>query len=172
MKLQNKFFKSFFYSFFISIISCIFAVITLLGLFTNNYYDKKAYNFIRNLEKNYSKININSVNIILTSTIERVQAGLKKHILHYQKVAKQLLEKTEIPEVNDAYMKCALSFGGLKCFDDEEEIEKYGVWSLDEETTEYDLDSKEDVKKQLIAFSNIIENMNATLEMGKPNSYS
>ena len=112
MKLHDKFFKSFFYSFLISVITCTFAVITLLGLFTNNYYDKKAFNYIRNLEKNYSKINIQSANIIFTSTIEKIQASLNEHIIHYQKLANQLLEKTEIPEVNDTLMKCALSFPG------------------------------------------------------------
>ena len=172
MKLEDKFFKSFFYSFFASVIACTFVVTTFLGLFTNTYYDKKSYNYIRDLEKNYSKININSVNIILTSTIERVQASLNEHILHYQKLANKLLEETEIPEVNDTYMKCALTTSSMICFFEYEECDKYGLWSLDEETNEYNLDSKEDAKKQIIAFSNIIQNMNTTLEVGKPNSFS
>ena len=172
MKLEDKFFKSFFYSFFVSVIACTFVVTSFLGLFTNTYNDKKSYNYIRDLEKNYSKININSVNIILTSTIERVQASLNEHILHYQKLANKLLEETEIPEVNDTYMKCALTTSSMICFFEYEECDKYGFWSLDEETNEYNLDSKEDAKKQIIAFSNIIQNMNTTLEVGKPNSFS
>ena len=68
-------------------------------------------------------------------------------------------------------MKCASSVSSMVCFFEYEESDKYGLWALDEETNEYNLDSKEDVKKQLIALSNMIQNMNTTLEVEKPKSF-
>ena len=38
--------SSFFWSFFTSIITCTLVVTIILGIFTNNYYEKKAYNYI------------------------------------------------------------------------------------------------------------------------------
>ena len=58
-----------------------------------------------------------------------------------------VLDETDIPEVNDTYIKCALSISNMICFFEYEESDKYGLWALDEETNEYNLDSKEDVKK-------------------------
>ena len=171
MKLEDKFFKSFFYPFILCTILCTLVVTLFLIFFTNNNYDRRALDRIINIEKKYSKININSVSILLTTTIQKIQAGLNENIILYQRYANKLLDSTETPAVNDTYMKCALTTSFMICFFEYEETYKYALWSLDEETTEYDLDSKEDTKKQLSAFSNLIPIMNSSLEAAKPNSY-
>ena len=155
MKLEDKFFKSFFYPFIISTILSTLVVTLFLLFFTNNYYDRKSLEQIINSEKKYSKININSVSVLLTTTIQKIQAGLNENIILYQRLAHKILDTIETPEVNDTYMKCALTTSFMICFFELEETYKYALWSLDEVTTEYDLDSKEDAKKQLYVFSNL-----------------
>ena len=49
---------------------------------------------------------------------------------------------------------------------------KSAFWLLDNVTTENDLDEKQDVKQQLISLSNIIQNMDVTLETTKPSAYA
>ena len=43
-------------------------------------------------------------------------------------------------------MKCALSISNMICFFEYEVSDKYSFWSLDEETNEYNLDSKKMLK--------------------------
>ena len=81
MKLEDKFFYSFFYPFLISIFLSSAIVTIFLGIFTNSYNDKRTTSNIWDLEYKISKININSLNEILTSRLLKVQAGLNEHIL-------------------------------------------------------------------------------------------
>ena len=75
MKLEDKFFKSFFYPFILCTILSTLVVTLFLLFFTNNNYNKRALDRIINIEKKYSKININSVSVLLTTTIQKIQAG-------------------------------------------------------------------------------------------------
>ena len=76
MKLEEKFFNSFFYTFLISIILSILIVTIFVGLFINNFYSKKTFYDIIKLEKQYSKININSANALLTTAFQNMQVSL------------------------------------------------------------------------------------------------
>ena len=91
MKLEEKFFKSFFYPFLICSILSTLIVTTFLGLFTNTNYDKRTNSNIINLETKYSKINIKSVNTILTTILLKIQASLNEQILYYQRIAKKVI---------------------------------------------------------------------------------
>ena len=68
MKLEYLFFKSFFFSFLISIFLSTLVVIIFLRIFTNNNYDKITSENIFNLKRKNSKINLNSVKVLLTSS--------------------------------------------------------------------------------------------------------
>jgi len=171
MKLEDKFFKSFFFLFFAGIFINTLVVVVFLGVFTNNFFNKRVINDIINIKKKYSKTNINSVNVLLATTIQKVQAGLNENILMYQRLSNKLLEKNETLELKDSNMKCALTISFYACFFEYDDTSNYAIWVLDEQTTEDNLNSREDAKKQLIAFSNIIPNMKASLEATKPNSH-
>ena len=171
MKLEDKFFKSFFFLFFAGIFINTLVVVVFLGVFTNNFFNKRVINDIINIKKKYSKTNINSVNVLLATTIQKVQAGLNENILMYQRLSNKLLEKNETLELKDSNMKCALNISFYACFFEYDDTSNYAIWVLDEQTTEDNLNSREDAKKQLIAFSNIIPNMKASLEATKPNSH-
>ena len=172
MKLENKFFTAFFYPFLICIILSSIVIIIILLVFTDNNLDNRTKKNIINLEKNYSKLIVNSAASILTMKFQKFQASLNELILLYQKQANELLQSNENKELNDTFLKCALTLDYNFCDDHQDEATKSAFWLLDNETTEFNLDEKKDVKQQLIAFSNIIQNMDATLETTKPSSYA
>ena len=169
MKLEIKFFTAFFYQFLICIFLSSLVVIIILITFTDNKLDKRTRENIINLQKNYSKIIINTANIILTTKLLKFQSGLNELILYYLKSAKELLQSNKNYELNDTFLKSVLSLDFYFCDYNLDEASKSAFWLLDDETTEYELDEKIDVKQQLIAFSNIIQNIDTNLETTKPN---
>ena len=66
-------------------------ILILLGLFTNNYYDKSTSQNIINFRKKYSKIIINSANILITNKFLKFQIGLNEIVIYYQRMANKLL---------------------------------------------------------------------------------
>ena len=171
MKLEDQFFQSFFYPFFISIILCTLVVTLFLGLFINNNHDKRTFQNIINSEKKYSLLALKSANILLTTTIEKIQASLNEQILSYQMEGNKLLQLNEIPELNNTFLKCALTLDLFHCFTNIEETYNTAIWLLDNETTEYNIGSKKEAKLQLITYSHLIHNIDSCLEATKPNAY-
>ena len=156
MKLEEKFLNAFFYPFLICFILSILIVTVLLGFFINNNAEKTNENII-NLEKNYSKMIINQINIFISTKFQLYQNSLNEIILMYQKMANEVLNSNQNLELNSAFLKCLLPIDYDFC--DEEEVEYMAYWLLDNVTTEENLDDKIDVKQQLIAYSNLISNI-------------
>ena len=172
MKLEDKFFKVFFYPFLAGVLLSTIVVTIFLRNLTNNSYDKRTSNNIINLEKNYSKVNINSINTLLTTSILKLQIGLNELILFYQRIANKVINSNETYELNHTFFKCALDFDEFYCLNHSNETDYTAYWLLDNETKDDDLNdiSKKDVKNQLIAFSYIIPNIDTILEATKPNA--
>ena len=78
MKLENKFFNSFFYPFLISVILSTLIVAIFLGIFIHAFYNKKTIENILALEAKFSKVNIKSVNVILTTILQKNQASINE----------------------------------------------------------------------------------------------
>ena len=164
MKLEKKFFNSFFYTFLIGILLDMIIDTILIYKFTNNYYDKRTAQKIIDLEKKYAKININSVNTLLTTTLLKVQASLNELVLFYQKLANKTNEITNHTisefllnplEVDEDYLK-----------NNSENLKYKAFWFIDGNTMPNNISNY--VKSQLIVFSNIIQNVYATIESAKP----
>ena len=173
MKLEEKFFNSFFYTFLISIILSILIVTIFVGLFIINFYSKKTFYDIIKLEKQYSKININSANALLTTAFQKMQASLNEQILSYQRAANNILKSKQNLELNSTYLKSILSMDLFYCFydDDTGESNNTALWILDNVTTEENLDLKKEAKNQLIAFTKILPNLDSNLRATLPNIY-
>ena len=174
MELGKIFFKAFFYPFLVGVCLSTLVVTLFLGLFINHNLDKRTSNNIINLEKKFSKININNVNILLTTSLLKFQAGLNEQILFYQKTAKDLLNSEKEHEIKTDHLKCT-----LKIIDEQfceihlNETPYISVWLYDEVTTAENFDdSKKEVKQQLIAYSNLIPNIDSSFEANKPNVIS
>ena len=175
MKLEDKFFTAFFYPFLIAIFLSALIITLFISLFTNNNFDKITSQYILDLENKYSKRNINTVNVLVTSSLLKIQSSLNEQILFYQKTANKILNSTQPYELNNNNLICALDIDEDFCENNLEETATLAVWLLDSDTNEENLDlddSKNDVKLQLIAYTNIIENIAASFEATKPNALS
>ena len=159
MKLENQFFQFFFKPFIIGVIFSSIIVIVCSVIFTGDYLEQITGNNIIGLGKNYSKINIDAVNKIISSNLLKMQLGLNELILYYLNIARQL--KTNNPNTNrnidDNYLKCVLDF--------DENINKTNIntsymayWFLDLETNLSKLKPNSFEENQLITLSNMIPN--------------
>ena len=172
MKLEEKFFCAFFYPFLVAIVLSTLIITIFLGLFTSDNFFERTYNNIINLEKKNAKININSVQHILTTSIQKVQASINEQISFYQTMANKLLESGKNYELDTSFLKSSINIEEDYCSDYEEESAYTAIWLLDKETTEDNLDddSKIYVKQQLIAYSKIIQNLDACFKTTKPDT--
>mgnify|MGYP006873018115 CR=1 FL=1 len=162
MKLENIFFRSFFYPFLISVLMSMISVTYFLVKFTDNYIDKRTGKNVVDLEKKYAKININSVNKILTTLLLKIQMSLNEQILYYQKLGNRIKDLTN-HKVND-YLKCLLDIDDEFLIKNREKLKYIGFWFIDNNITTETLQDDSFAKLQLIVFSNIIQNVYATLE--------
>ena len=173
MKLEDIFFKSFFFPFLIGVFLSTLIVTILLGFFTNDSYDTRTIQKIIDLEKKNSELNIKSANIKVTSKILKYQLSLNQLIVHYQKIANDLLIDENSHQFQTDYLLSALSVDYTLCFWYTNYTEHLAVWILDSySTNEYVEYTNIYAKKELTAFSNIIENLDAIYQISKDETFS
>ena len=163
MKLENQFFHSFFYPFLIGVLLSATTIIVSSRIFTNNYIDRITGINLLELGKEYSKININSINELINSILLKVQISLNEIILHYQHTAN--LIKSQSLNMNryidDNYLIGVLDLN--ETFDENNENTYYmAYWHLDSETNLAKLKPNSFEKNQLITISNIMKNIFST----------
>ena len=161
MKLENKFFNSFFYPFLIGVFLSMIIVTVFLSIFTNNYLDKKTGENIVDLEKKYAKVNINSVNALLTTTLLKVQASINEQILFYQKLANKVNNISNY--TINSFLKCAVDIENC----DKNQFKYMAFWFKDNNTREENFTNEDPEKLQLIVYSNILQNVYSTLAATK-----
>ena len=99
MKLEYQLFHSFIIPFITGIILCAAMVISSSIYFTNKYTDRTTRNNIIEIEKKNSKININSVDLLITTHLLKIQSALNELILYYQNLANELINQNISTEV-------------------------------------------------------------------------
>ena len=161
MKLEDQFFHFFFYPFLLGVIFSTIIILICSIIFSNNYIDKITGNNLIELGKEYSKININSVNDLISTSLLKIQLGLNELILLYQKLANQLRSNDHNNlniTINDNFLKCVLDFDESI---NEENKETYNMayWLLDLETNLSNLKKNSFEEKQLIILSNMMRNI-------------
>ena len=109
MKLESQFITSFFYPFIIGVILSATIVIISSLIFTNNYIDKGTGKNIIEFEKEFSKINLNSINVIISTQLLKVQSILNELITYYINFANKIKFNetmiTNINEINEEFFK-------------------------------------------------------------------
>ena len=165
-KLEDIFFKYFFISFLISVLLSTLVSTVFLTIFTNNYYDIRTLQNIINLEKQTSKMNINSANDMVTSYITKLQINLNELILEYEKIANDLIQDENSHILLTDYFVSAVSVDEEFCDNFYYESEYMGTWLYDQYTTNDNLDdSIKDVKLELTALSHILQNLDTIMEI-------
>ena len=164
MKLENKFFNSFFYPFLIGIFLSTLIVTIFLGIFTNSYYDKRTIENILNLEEKFSKINIKSVNVILTTILQKNQASMNEQILLYQRIANKTINiNIEDLIFNEDNLKCVFDLTDEYLEENKEILDYLSFWFIDDKIRNFDNIPDIRTKKQIISFSNMMPNLFSTL---------
>ena len=162
MKLEDKFFNSFFYPFLVGVLLSMVTVTTFLSIFASNYLDKRTGKNIVDLEKKFAKININSVNSLLSTTLLKVQASINEQLLFYLKLANKVGNINNY-EINQ-YLVNAIKAETIT----KEQMEYSAFWFIDNDITEFDnLNNSDPIKLQLIVYSNILQNVYSTLAATK-----
>ena len=172
MKLEDKLFNSFFYPFLVSIFLCGLAVTGFIAICTNNHIDLKTYTNLINLEKKYSKINIDSANALITTTLLKLQASLNELILFYQNIANKILLSEKNYTFKSNYIKCILNLPDDYCNMDENKLNHMGIWLIDEIINDNNINEGNNniAKNQLIALDLLIPNLDSALEATKTNT--
>ena len=125
MKLEDQFFHSFFYPFVVGVTLSAAMVIISSIIFTNNYLDLKTADNIVQLEKDYSKVKLNSINIILSTYLLKIQAGLNEIINSYIILANQIKSNEALKSkvINNKFFINAMDISEL-LNDDKNETKK------------------------------------------------
>ena len=163
MKLDRKLFNSFFYPFLVGVLLSTIIVTIFLGIFANSYYDKKMTQRIIDLESNYAKINLNSVNIHVSVILLKIQASLNEQILFYQKMANKTknIDITKLKYNNDK-LKLVYDYDEIYLKNNEKNLEYMGFWYIDDTIEKYEDIKDNRAKKQIISFSKIMPNLYST----------
>ena len=81
MRLEDKFFNTFFYLFLVVISLSLILVSVILFYYSNNYLDEQTSHDIFEMELKYAKSNINSMNVLLSNLVLKMQIVLKEELI-------------------------------------------------------------------------------------------
>ena len=164
MELSEQFYHSFFYTFLVGVVLSFLAIAIFSIIFTNTYIDKKTGDNILELEKQFAKVNLNSMNIIITSSITKIQQSLNELISSYIKAA-NIVKNNENIHINLTYnnfFKGLLSLTPSFLEENKHLMEYIAYWVIDEFTDETNVKPNSTEEKQLYSFSSIIQNIYST----------
>jgi transcription-repair coupling factor (superfamily II helicase) len=164
MELSEQFYHSFFYTFLVGVVLSFLAIAIFSIIFTNTYIDKKTGDNILELEKQFAKVNLNSMNIIITSSITKIQQSLNELISSYIKAANIVKnnENIHINLTNNNFFKGLLSLTPSFLEENKHLMEYIAYWVIDEFTDETNVKLNSTEEKQLYSFSSIIQNIYST----------
>ena len=162
MKLERHFFNAFFYPFLFGILSSIIIVFSILFYYSTDYLDKRTDKDISDIEKKYAIININSVNILLSSVLLKVQVGLQEQITLYEDIASNLNDKKKMENKINNYVK-NLQYILNNNLINMEHIDYLSFWFLDKKTLDLD-DTQPDIVnsdlyQQIATFSKLTQSL-------------
>ena len=168
MKLESQLLSSFFFPFIIGIILSAITVIICSLIFTNNYIDKGTGKNIIEFEKQFAKINLNSVNVIISTQLLKVQSVFNELITYYKKISNEIkYNKTminNINEINEEFFKSLVdiyhNYGILE--EKKEDLKSMGMWFIDGEKNLSKIENNSLLKKQLKVFANMLPNIFST----------
>lgn len=130
MKLENKFYNAFFYPFLAGITLSIIIVAIILTYYSNNYIDKKSAEDLFKIEKKYAKTNINSVNVLISNVLLKVQIGLKEQLTLYEDIASKITDYSKSSIGKNVYNSFNLENELIETDDD-----YTSIWFVDKNLT-------------------------------------
>jgi hypothetical protein len=107
----------------------------------------------------------------LTTKFLKIQSSLNELIHFYQSTAKKLLTSKKNHKLDTTYLKCVLDVDDDYCDKNWDDVANIAYWLVDKETNEDSLANNRQLNLQLIAYSNIIQNLDAIHETTYPVTY-
>ena len=164
MKFEDQFFHSFFYPFIAGVILSAAMVLLSSIIFTNNYIDKGTGDNLIDLEKKYSKVNLYSVNIIISTQLLKIQAGLNEMINYYRNLATAIKQNISLVykiDDKDFISSVDLFHNNSYIEENKERLGYKGFWFLDSEKnlTKIKEENNTEILGQLKAFSSMLPNL-------------
>ena len=161
MKLENKFLSDFFYPFLIGIILSIITVAFIIYYYSNDYLDKATAEDIYTLEKKYATININSINVLLSNALLKIQVGLHEQMTFYENLAAQIKSDTERLQssiTRDLKNAMDLLYNPSVIDQGRGEI-YYSLWFVNRNITENNISKKGNLYQQLSVYSQLTQSL-------------
>ena len=170
--MESLFFKYFFFTFLIGIFISALIIVLLIGIFTNNYYDKTFIYDIIKLEKKYAEEKIKSANIKVNSLLLKYQVNINELIFIYQKIANYVIDDDNLFFLEGRNLISAVDVEDSHC-SSSKYANTHAVWVYDEFSTNSNIGAFNQVaEQQLIAFDHFIENLDAIYQISRPETYS
>ena len=101
MRLEDKFFNTFFYLFLVAILASIIIVIGTLIHFSGDFIDEGTASEVISIEKKYAKANINSMNILLSNLLLKLQVDIQQLVTLYQNIAMGISKSVDTLKFDD-----------------------------------------------------------------------
>ena len=161
MKLADKFFHSFFYPFLIAIIFSIVIIFVILFYYSIDYLDRRSAQDVYKIEKKYSTININSINILLLNVLLKVQVGLQEQITFFKDIASKLTKETKLENKINENVKNA-KYLIDNDMNNSENLDYLSLWFLDKNKTFFN-DTEEEILTNLYQQVAIFSQMTQSL---------
>jgi len=159
MKLENKFLSAFFYPFLIGIILSIIIVAFIIYYYSNGYLGKKTAEDIYTLEKKYATININSINVLLSNALLKVQVGLHEQLTFYENIASQIdSENMRLQNSINSDVRSVIELLDNPILNPAREY-YYSIWFVDKNLTENKLVKKDNLYQQLAVYSQLTQSL-------------
>jgi hypothetical protein len=159
MKLENKFISAFFCPFLIGIFLSIIIVAFIIYYYSNDYLDKKSAEDIYSLEKKYATININSINVLLSNVLLKVQVGLYEELTFYENIASKIdSDNARLQNTINTDVKNAMEYLDKPNLNPAREY-YYSLWFVDKDLTESKLVKKDNLYQQIAVYSQLSQSL-------------
>ena len=165
MRLEDKFFNSFFYLFLFAITFSMIIVVTILFNYSENYIDNRTAKDVIHIEKKYANSNINSMNVLLSNMILKLQVALKEALTLYINLSNESSLFRDDLDYNYTNVYNIFEIEKLLKSNDSDFMSRFefiSFWFIDKKI----IDVKQmdlNMKKQLYVFSLLIHPMMAII---------
>ena len=165
MRLEDKFFNSFFYLFLVAILASIIIVIGTLIHFSGDFIDEGTASEVISIEKKYAKANINSMNILLSNLLLKLQVNIQQLVTLYQNIAMGISKSVDTLKFDDIDVYNSFELRDKINSHDEtfkQKLSFSSLWFINNQKINISL-LPDETKKQIYVFSLMTQSMNSIL---------
>ena len=169
MRLEDKFFNTFFYLFLVAILASIIIVIGTLIHFSGDFIDEGTASEVISIEKKYAKANINSMNILLSNLLLKLQVDIQQLVTLYQNIAMGISKSVDTLKFDDIDVYNSFELRDKINSHDEtfkQKLSFSSLWFINNQKINISL-LPDETKKQIYVFSLMTQSMNSIINSNR-----